>query len=58
MTIRLYLVRHGAKDMTMGDRFSGSVDVELSDEGREQAKRLVERLAEDDIAAVFSSLSE
>jgi probable phosphoglycerate mutase len=55
MTTRLYLVRHGATTMTMEDRFSGAADVELSDEGREQAKRLSERLADDDIAAFFSS---
>jgi len=55
MTTRLYLVRHGATNMTMEDRFSGSADVALSDEGREQAKRLAERLADDNIAAVFSS---
>jgi len=55
MTTRLYLVRHGATDMTMEDRFSGSVDVELSDEGREQAQRLAERLADDNITAIFSS---
>jgi broad specificity phosphatase PhoE len=55
MTTRLYLVRHGATVMTMEDRFSGAADVQLSDEGREQAKRLAERLADDDIAAIFSS---
>jgi broad specificity phosphatase PhoE len=55
MTTRLYLVRHGATNMTMEDRFSGVADVELSDEGRKQAQRLSERLADDDIAAVFSS---
>jgi len=55
MTTRLYLVRHGATDMTMEDRFSGSADVELSDEGREQAQRLAERLADDNITAVFTS---
>ena len=55
MKTRLYLVRHGATVMTMEDRFSGAADVQLSDEGREQAKRLAERLADDDIAAIFSS---
>jgi probable phosphoglycerate mutase len=39
----------------MEDRFSGSADVELSDEGREQARHLAERLADDEIAAVISS---
>jgi broad specificity phosphatase PhoE len=55
MTTRLYLVRHGSTVMTMEDRFSGAAEVQLSDEGREQARHLAERLADDDIAAVFSS---
>jgi hypothetical protein len=32
----LYLVRHGATQLTAEDRFSGAVGVELSDEGRHQ----------------------
>jgi broad specificity phosphatase PhoE len=52
---RLYLVRHGATRLTAEDRFSGTVDVELSDEGRHQAQRLAERLAHDPIHAVFCS---
>ena len=36
---RLYLVRHGATQLTAEDRFSGAVGVELSDEGRWQAAR-------------------
>jgi broad specificity phosphatase PhoE len=37
------------------DRFAGSTDVELSDEGRAQAARLAERLATEDLAAVYAS---
>ena len=37
MTTRLYLVRHGATQLTAEDRFSGSIGVDLSDEGRAQA---------------------
>ena len=33
---RLFLVRHGATQLTAEDRFSGSVGVDLSDEGRAQ----------------------
>jgi broad specificity phosphatase PhoE len=52
---RLHLVRHGATQLTAENRFSGSVGVELSDEGRAQVARLAERLAEHPIAAVYTS---
>ncbi|HEY8548952.1 MAG TPA: histidine phosphatase family protein [Vicinamibacterales bacterium] len=55
MVTRLYLIRHGATTLTAEDRFAGSTDVELSDEGRHQAERLSERLADHRIAAVYSS---
>jgi broad specificity phosphatase PhoE len=55
LTTRLYLVRHGATQLTAEDRFSGSVGVDLSDEGRGQVKRLAERIARDGIAAVYCS---
>lgn len=52
---RLYLVRHGATQLTAEDRFSGAEGVELSEEGRTQAKRLGERLETERIAAIYSS---
>ena len=52
---RIYLVRHGATQLTAEDRFSGSVGVDLSDEGRHQVERLAERLAQERIAAVYTS---
>jgi broad specificity phosphatase PhoE len=52
---RLYLVRHGATQLTAEDRFSGAIGVELSDEGRQQVHLLSERLARDKIAAVYCS---
>jgi probable phosphoglycerate mutase len=55
MTTRLLLVRHGATTLSAEDRFAGSTDVPLSDEGRRQASRLGERLADDRIAAVYAS---
>jgi probable phosphoglycerate mutase len=54
-TTRLYLVRHGATQLSAEDRFSGAENVELSDEGRWQAARLAERLATEGICAVYSS---
>ena len=55
MTTRLLLVRHGATTLSAEDRFAGSTDVALSDEGRHQAARLGLRLADDAIAAVYCS---
>jgi probable phosphoglycerate mutase len=55
MTTRLYLVRHGATQLTAENRFSGAVGVDLSDEGRAQVERLADRLARDRIAAVYAS---
>jgi broad specificity phosphatase PhoE len=52
---RLYLVRHGATQLTAEDRFSGADGVELSDIGRSQAAKLGERLQRDEIRAVYSS---
>ena len=52
---RLFLVRHGATAATAEDRFSGSTDAELSEEGRWQAARLGERLSRQNIAAVYAS---
>lgn len=55
MTTRLYLIRHGATQLTAEDRFSGAANVYLSEQGRGQAERLAQRLADDHIAAVYTS---
>lgn len=55
LTTRLYLVRHGATQLSAEDRFAGSVGAELSDEGRWQAERLGERLRDEGFVAVYSS---
>ncbi len=55
MTTRVYLVRHGATELSAEDRFAGAVDVLLSDGGRDQARRLGERLASEPLAAVYAS---
>jgi broad specificity phosphatase PhoE len=52
---RVFLVRHGATVLTAEDRFAGATDVPLSDEGREQARRLALRLQREPITAVYSS---
>jgi broad specificity phosphatase PhoE len=55
MITRLLLVRHGATGATEEDRFSGSTDAELSEQGRWQAARLGERLSPQNLTAVYSS---
>ena len=55
MTTRVYLVRHGATELTDEDRFAGAIDVLLSDEGREQARLLGKRLEADPISVAFAS---
>lgn len=55
MSTRVFLVRHGATELSAEDRFAGSVDVLLSDGGRDQARRLGTRLAGEQLAAVYAS---
>lgn len=55
MTTRVYLVRHGSTELAAGDRFAGSTDVLLSEEGERQAKALSERLAGKPIDVAFAS---
>src|SRR5512135_1503516 len=55
MTTRIYLIRHGATELSTEDRFAGATDVDLSDEGRKQAQALAARLADDHIHAVYCS---
>src|SRR5882672_6598169 len=55
MSTRVYLIRHGSTELSAEDRFAGAVDVLLSDEGRDQARKLGERLSNESIAAVYAS---
>ena len=55
MATRVFLVRHGATVLSAEDRYAGSVDVALSDEGRAQARALGTRLAAEPLAAVYAS---
>lgn len=45
MPTRLFLVRHGATELTAEDRFSGATDVPLSETGCKQVESLASRLA-------------
>ncbi|MDE2253452.1 MAG: histidine phosphatase family protein [Betaproteobacteria bacterium] len=55
MPTRILLVRHGSTRLTLEDRFAGSNDEPLSNEGRDQASRLGVRLSSVPIAAVYAS---
>src|SRR6478672_9931787 len=52
---RVFLVRHGATQLTAEGRFSGEVGVDLSDEGRWQAAQLGERLRHEGVTAAYAS---
>jgi len=55
MATRVFLVRHGATVLSAEDRYAGSVDAALSEEGRAQARALGKRLAGEPLAAVYAS---
>ncbi len=55
MATRVFLVRHGATVLSAEDRYAGSVDVALSNEGKAQARALGARLAGEKVTAVYSS---
>jgi len=55
MPTRIHLVRHGATELTAEDRFAGSTDVALSEEGRTQVSALAERLHRGTLDAVYTS---
>lgn len=55
VSVRVFLIRHGATVLTAEDRFAGSTDIALSEEGREQARRLAQRLSAENISAVYAS---
>src|SRR5690349_6069563 len=52
---RVFLVRHGATQLTAEGRFSGEIGVDLSDEGRWQAAQLGERLRTENVTAAYAS---
>jgi len=51
----IFLVRHGGTLFSAADRFAGSSNVDLSDNGREQARKLGTRLAGVQIDAAYCS---
>jgi len=55
VTTRVFLIRHGATELSSEDRFAGAVDVLLSDAGRDQARRLGARLTNEKITVAYAS---
>src|SRR5256885_17241086 len=55
MPTRILLLRHGGTIWSSDERFAGSTDIDLSDEGRAQARALGRRLAAVPIDAAYSS---
>ena len=52
---RIYLVRHGATQLTAEARFSGAEGADLSEEGRWQAAQLGERLRSEGLTTAYCS---
>jgi len=55
MSVRLWLIRHGATDWSDASRLNGWTDVPLSDRGRLQARSLAGRLNAREFVGVWSS---
>lgn len=55
MTTKVFIVRHGATEWNHSKRAQGHADIDLNDEGRRQALRTAQELANEDIGAVYAS---
>ncbi len=55
MTTKLLLVRHGESEWNRLGRYAGQHDVPLSEQGKQQARRLAERLKSEPLAAIYTS---
>lgn len=54
----IYLTRHGESEWDEDGRYKGNAPVGLSERGRREAKRLAERLANQEISQVITSPTE
>jgi len=52
---RVFLIRHGATEWSVTGQHTGRTDLPLTDDGRDQAKRLASRLAGQEFALVLVS---
>ncbi|MFB6208930.1 MAG: histidine phosphatase family protein [Candidatus Nanohaloarchaea archaeon] len=53
--MRAVLVRHGEKEHNRKDSITGQMDVEITENGREQARKVSERFADRDFEKAYSS---
>lgn len=53
--VRFILIRHGQTEWNKLERFRGRVDIDLDEMGLKQAKATVERIAQWQVAAIYSS---
>lgn len=51
----LYIVRHGETDLNAGNKFRGFMDVDLDDNGKDQAREARNLLASVPLAAIYAS---
>src|SRR5438874_11108266 len=54
-TLRIFLARHGQTDWNVERRLQGGNDIELNNNGREQAKKLAEMLGNVEIDQIYCS---
>jgi len=54
MSTRFILVRHGQTEWNLVERYRGRADIALNDTGREQARRIAQRLVGEPIVAVYA----
>lgn len=52
---KVFIVRHGATDWNHTKRAQGHADIPLNAEGRDHARRAARELADEEIAAIYSS---
>ena len=52
---KLILVRHGETNWNLEMRYQGQTDISLTANGIDQAGKVAQRLAEEKVAAVYSS---
>ena len=55
MPTKVVLVRHGETDWNKNSRYQGVMDIELNKKGKNQAKKLYERLKDEEFDRIYSS---